>query len=93
MAFEQTCSLLSACPESPVLDKKTSFSRLVKSENPQFTGVNEEFSDKRNAENGVFLPTPIIKVIISVINYIIVFMTGKPFRHSIAYVRHNSRFP
>jgi hypothetical protein len=40
-----------------VLDKKSSFSRLAKSENPQFTDVNEEFSDKRNEENGVFLPT------------------------------------
>jgi hypothetical protein len=39
-----------------VLDKKSSFSRLAKSENPQFTNVNDEFSDKRNAGNGVFLP-------------------------------------
>jgi hypothetical protein len=40
-----------------VLDKKAPFSRLAKSGNPQFTYVNEEFPDKRNAENGVFLPT------------------------------------
>ena len=50
-------NIISACPKTQVLDKKSSFSRLAKSENPQFTDVNEEFSDKRNEENGVFLPT------------------------------------
>ena len=40
--------------KTTVSDAKTSFSRLAKSENPQFTVVNEEFSDERNAENGVF---------------------------------------
>jgi hypothetical protein len=45
-----------------VLDKKAPFSRLAKSGNPQFTYVNEEFPDKPNAENGVFLPTLITKV-------------------------------
>jgi len=33
-----------------VFDKKTSSSRLVKSEKAEFTRVNEHFSDKRNAE-------------------------------------------
>jgi hypothetical protein len=33
-----------------VLDKKAPFSRLAKLGNPQFTDVNEEFPDKRNAE-------------------------------------------
>ena len=48
----------SACPKSPVSDKKSSFSRLAKSGNPQSRLIrDEEFSDKRNAENGVFLPT------------------------------------
>ncbi len=36
--------------KTTVSDAKTSFSRLAKSENPQFTVVNEEFSDERNAE-------------------------------------------
>ncbi len=47
--------LFSACQKNQVSDKKSSFSRLANSEDPQFTNVNEEFSDKRNAENGVFL--------------------------------------
>ncbi len=47
--------LNSICKKSPMSDKKSSFSRLAKSENPQFTGVSEAFYDKRNAENGVFL--------------------------------------
>ena len=55
--FFNFMTINSACPKSPVSDKKSSFSRLAKSGNPQFTNVNEEFSDKRNAENGVFLPT------------------------------------
>ena len=55
--------LYSACPKTQVLVKKASFSRLAKSENPQFTDVNEEFSDKRNEENGVFLPTLFISTL------------------------------
>ncbi|NBC82056.1 MAG: hypothetical protein GVY19_01615 [Bacteroidetes bacterium] len=42
--------LISFCRKSPVLDKKAPFSRLAKLGNPQFTDVNEEFPDKRNAE-------------------------------------------
>ncbi len=49
--------LYSACPKSPVLDKKSSFSRLTKSGNPKFNNVNEKFSDKCKLDNGVFLPT------------------------------------
>jgi predicted nucleic acid-binding protein len=43
-------SILSAC-------KKTSSSRLAKSEKAEFTNVNEHFSDECNAEIGVFLQT------------------------------------
>ena len=46
--------LHNVCKKTTVSDAKISFSRLAKSENPQFTGVNEDFSDERNAENGVF---------------------------------------
>ena len=40
----------SASAKTTVSDAKASFSRLAKSENPQFTCVNEDFSDERNAE-------------------------------------------
>jgi hypothetical protein len=46
--------MISTCAKTPVSDVKASFSRLGKAENPQFTGVNEEFSDKHNEENGTF---------------------------------------
>jgi pimeloyl-ACP methyl ester carboxylesterase len=45
--------LSSACAKTPVSDAKSSFSRLAKAEDPPFTGVNEESSDKHNEENGV----------------------------------------
>ncbi len=47
--------LISDSPKTRSLIKKASFLRLAKSENSQFTGVNEEFSGKRNEKNGVFL--------------------------------------
>ncbi len=50
--------LLITCKKSPVADKKNPFSRLAKSENQKSRLLrDEEFSNKRNAENGVFLPT------------------------------------
>ena len=48
-----------------MFDKKTSSSRLVKSEKAEFTFVNEYFSDKRNVEIGVFLQTLIIFLLLS----------------------------
>lgn len=38
-------------------DKKSSNSRFAKAEKTEFAGVNEYFSDKFNAEVGLFLRT------------------------------------
>jgi hypothetical protein len=47
-------NFLSDSAKNTTSDTKTVFLRLVKSEKPQFTGVNEAFSDEHYAENGVF---------------------------------------
>jgi hypothetical protein len=47
--------LCSACPKSPVSDKKTPFSALRLSENSSFTLVNCGFSDFASLENELFL--------------------------------------